>query len=315
MRSLIRHFPLQVIATGFSLCMLAQHSWSLIKIILSNKRKEYFFSSWFRAEYLIIKAHFLEITQCLTRDFGIKKTELASTSSVVMQPLQSYFPLNKVQSHLLHLLFFHRTPAEGSKASSVAAWQFDANISWLQKGCNDGEISNVLWHSLVYIILLLCSKNILSCAKKKTCPPVNPVSLIVLVTEELTDVVVTVNTDPFRPQRHKIPETYDNKWKEPLPTGMQRMSACSCISNLLDVIPPSTWSWVSGMPLSWFMASNICHPYISPYYYTNTRSCSMCQTQILFSFWEIREGAYLSCLETDSFQCSKCEMTLISKLS
>lgn len=42
------------------------------------------------------------------------------------------------------------------------------------------------------------------------------------------------------------------------PTGMQRISACSCISNLLDVIPPSTWSWVNGMPLSWFMASSIC---------------------------------------------------------
>lgn len=42
------------------------------------------------------------------------------------------------------------------------------------------------------------------------------------------------------------------------PTGMQRMSACSCISSRLDVIPPSTCSWVSGMPLSWFMASRIC---------------------------------------------------------
>ena len=51
----------------------------------------------------------------------------------------------------------------------------------------------------------------------------------------------------------------DKRWiKETLPTGIQRMSACSCISSLLDVIPPSTWSWVRGMPLSWFMASSIC---------------------------------------------------------
>lgn len=42
-----------------------------------------------------------------------------------------------------------------------------------------------------------------------------------------------------------------------LPTGMQRMSACSCISNLLDVMPPSTCSCVRGTPLSWFMASRI----------------------------------------------------------
>ena len=45
---------------------------------------------------------------------------------------------------------------------------------------------------------------------------------------------------------------------EASPTGTQRMSACSCISSLLDVIPPSTCSCVSGIPLSWFMASRIC---------------------------------------------------------
>lgn len=41
------------------------------------------------------------------------------------------------------------------------------------------------------------------------------------------------------------------------PTVTPRMSACSCISNLLDVIPPSTCSWAWGTRLSWFIASRI----------------------------------------------------------
>lgn len=41
------------------------------------------------------------------------------------------------------------------------------------------------------------------------------------------------------------------------PTVTPRMSACSCISNLLDVIPPSTCSWARGTRLSWFIASRI----------------------------------------------------------
>lgn len=36
------------------------------------------------------------------------------------------------------------------------------------------------------------------------------------------------------------------------------MSACSCISNLLAVMPPSTPSTDRGMQLSWFIASRIC---------------------------------------------------------
>jgi len=42
-----------------------------------------------------------------------------------------------------------------------------------------------------------------------------------------------------------------------LPTGIHSMSACSCISNRLDVMPPSTWSWARWIPLSRFIASRI----------------------------------------------------------